>query len=253
MTRSATSRSDLLRHGFVDSDRTRAGMAQLGDHAEPLVALLGRTADPDLALAGLLRLVEAVDDPLDLLNGVADDEGTAMRLLSVLGASQALTDHLVRHPEQWHELTDPTLGSTRPAAYAVRAGLLAAVGADPLADAAGRHPAGGPGPRRDAGRVPPGAGPAGGPRPRPPRQRRRRGRRAVRPRGRHARRRARGRPGEGGGGRSHRPAGRDRDGQVRWARAQLRLGRRRDLRARAGGGGLARRSPPGRPPSSRPS
>ena len=134
MTRSRTSRSDLLRHGFVDSDRTLAGMAQLGDHAEPLVALLGRTADPDLALAGLLRLVEAVDDPLELLNGVADDEGTAMRLLSVLGASQALTDHLVRHPEQWRELTDPTLGSTRPAAYAVRAGLLAAVGADPLAD-----------------------------------------------------------------------------------------------------------------------
>ena len=116
MTRSATSRSDLLRHGFVDSDRTLAGMAQLGDHAEPLVALLGRTADPDLALAGLLRLAEAVDDPLELLNGVADDEGTAMRLLSVLGASQALTDHLVRHPEQWRELTDPTLGSTRPAA-----------------------------------------------------------------------------------------------------------------------------------------
>ncbi len=137
MTRSRTSRSDLLRHGFVDSDRTLAGMAQLGDHAEPLVALLGRTADPDLALAGLLRLVEAVsavEDPLDLLNGVADDEGTAMRLLCVLGASEALTDHLVRHPEQWRELTDPTLGSTRPAAYAVRAGLLAAVGADPLAD-----------------------------------------------------------------------------------------------------------------------
>ena len=54
MTRSRTSRSDLLRHGFVDSDRTLAGMAQLGDHAEPLVALLGRTADPDLALAGLV-------------------------------------------------------------------------------------------------------------------------------------------------------------------------------------------------------
>ena len=33
-----------------------------------------------------------------------------MRLLCVLGASEALTDHLVRHPEQWRELTDPTLG-----------------------------------------------------------------------------------------------------------------------------------------------
>ena len=135
MTRSKTSRSDLLRHGFVDSDRTLQGMALLGDHAEPLVALLGRTSDPDLALTGLLRLVEAVGAARDdLLAEVVDDEGTAMRLLSVLGASQALTDHLVRHPDQWRELTDPTLGSTRPAAYAVRAGLLASVGADPLAD-----------------------------------------------------------------------------------------------------------------------
>jgi [glutamine synthetase] adenylyltransferase / [glutamine synthetase]-adenylyl-L-tyrosine phosphorylase len=130
MTRAATSRSDLLRHGFVDPDATVDGLRRLGDPAEPLVALIGRTADPDLALAGLLRLADAVDQPSALLREIADDEGTAMRLLSVLGASEALTDHLVRHPEHWRELTDPTLGSTRPAAYAVRVGLLAAVGAD---------------------------------------------------------------------------------------------------------------------------
>ena len=53
-----------------------------------------------------------------------------MRLLSVLGASLALTDHLCRHPDQWRELADPFLGSTRPAAYAVREALLRAVGAD---------------------------------------------------------------------------------------------------------------------------
>ena len=54
-----------------------------------------------------------------------------MRLCSVLGASSALTHHLVRHPEQWRELTDPTLGTTRAAAYAVREAMLTAVGADP--------------------------------------------------------------------------------------------------------------------------
>ena len=135
MTRAATSRSDLLRQGFVDSERTLEGIRLLGDAAEPLLALLGRTADPDLALAGLLRLADAVEDRDALLREIADDEGTAMRLLSVLGASLALTDHLVRHPVHWRELTDPTLGSTRPASYAVRSGLLAAVGADP-ADAA---------------------------------------------------------------------------------------------------------------------
>jgi glutamate-ammonia-ligase adenylyltransferase len=135
MTRAATSRGNLLRHGFVDSERTMAGLALLGEHAGPLVALLGRTADPDLALTGLLRLAEVVTDRDELLDALVDDEGTAMRLLSVLGASQALTDHLVRHPEQWRELTDATLGSTRPAAYAVRAALLTSVGADPLAEA----------------------------------------------------------------------------------------------------------------------
>jgi glutamate-ammonia-ligase adenylyltransferase len=107
----------------------------MGDDADPLVALLARTADPDQALAGLVRLAERADRAL--VPDLADDEGTAMRLLSVLGASQALTDHLCRHPEQARELADPFLGSTRPAAYAVRDALLRAVGADP----AGRSPA----------------------------------------------------------------------------------------------------------------
>ncbi len=135
MTRAATGRRDLLRHGFVDSERTLEGMARLGEHAEPLLPLLGRTADPDLALAGLLRLLDAADDRGELLDVLVDDEGTAMRLLSVLGASLALADHLVRHPEHWRDLSDETMGSTRPTAYAVRAALLTAVGADPLADA----------------------------------------------------------------------------------------------------------------------
>ena len=124
-----TGRAGLLALGFHDIDSARASLAELGAAAEPLLAFLGRAADPDLALAGLVRLAHACDD--ELLDALVRDEGTAMRLLSVLGASQALGDHLVRHPAHWHELTDPSLGSTRPAAYAVRAGLLRAVGADP--------------------------------------------------------------------------------------------------------------------------
>jgi glutamate-ammonia-ligase adenylyltransferase len=127
----ATSKGNLLRLGFLDPDAALVALTHLGDAAEPLLALLARTADPDEAIAGLCRLTEVVDDPTTLLQELVDDEGTAMRLLSVLGASEALSDHLVRHPDQWHELTDPELGSTRPAAWAVRAGLLRAVGADP--------------------------------------------------------------------------------------------------------------------------
>jgi len=124
-------RSRLVRAGFTDTESAEPQLVQLGDHAETLLPLLGRTADPDQALSGLLRLAETSPEREVLLAETADDEGTAMRLLSVLGASTALTDHLVRHPEHWRELTDPTLGSTRAAAFAVRARLLQAVGADP--------------------------------------------------------------------------------------------------------------------------
>ncbi|CAN5420277.1 bifunctional [glutamine synthetase] adenylyltransferase/[glutamine synthetase]-adenylyl-L-tyrosine phosphorylase [soil metagenome] len=125
------SAGDLARHGFADVQRALATLAGLGDAAHPLVAYLGRTADPDEALQCLARLLDAVADRDELLTALVSDEGTAMRLLCVLGASEALAHHLTRHPEHWRELRDPTMGSTRTAAYAVRAGLLEAVGADP--------------------------------------------------------------------------------------------------------------------------
>jgi [glutamine synthetase] adenylyltransferase / [glutamine synthetase]-adenylyl-L-tyrosine phosphorylase len=127
--RSDSVHTRLLRLGFEDPARAAAELGSLGERAEPLVALLARTADPDQALAGLARLAARAGP--GLVSELADDEGTSMRLLSVLGASQALCDHLVRHPDQWRELTDPLLGSTRPTAQSVRAGLLEAVGADP--------------------------------------------------------------------------------------------------------------------------
>jgi glutamate-ammonia-ligase adenylyltransferase len=130
MNRPATTKGNLLRLGFQDADAALDSLRQLGGGTEPLVAILARTADPDAALTGLVRLVDSATDADELLRAVCDDEGTAMRLLSVLGASTALADHLVRHPDHWRELRDPTLGSIRPAAYAVRAGLLEAVGAD---------------------------------------------------------------------------------------------------------------------------
>ncbi|MGN6252923.1 MAG: bifunctional [glutamine synthetase] adenylyltransferase/[glutamine synthetase]-adenylyl-L-tyrosine phosphorylase [Marmoricola sp.] len=129
--RSDSVRSRLVRLGFADPDASAERLAGLGPEAAPLPALLARTADPDGALEALVDLLAVVADRTELLTEVAEDEGTAMRLLCVLGASPALARHLRRHPEQWHELTDPAMGSTRPAAYAVRASLLRAVGADP--------------------------------------------------------------------------------------------------------------------------
>ncbi|MDP3894599.1 bifunctional [glutamine synthetase] adenylyltransferase/[glutamine synthetase]-adenylyl-L-tyrosine phosphorylase [Nocardioides sp.] len=127
----ATHRSRLLQQGFQDTESATELLRSLGTPGERLTALLGRTADPDDALRALVDIASLVPDREEFLEELADDEGTAMRLLSVLGASQALADHLRRHPSHWQELTDPELGSTRPAAFAVRAGLLESVGADP--------------------------------------------------------------------------------------------------------------------------
>ncbi len=122
----------LVRLGFQDAERSAAALGRLGAAGDDLVHLVASAADPDQAAGYLADLADRVDDRDAMLEELAADEGTAMRLLSVLGASSALGDHLLRHPEHWWDLTDPALGSTRPAAFAVRAQLLEAVGADPV-------------------------------------------------------------------------------------------------------------------------
>ncbi|TQL67938.1 glutamate-ammonia-ligase adenylyltransferase [Nocardioides albertanoniae] len=124
-----TSKGELLRLGFNDPESAFGTVEGLGSGIDELLAILGQAADPDAALDGLAMLTESEGD--GFLDELAGDEGTAMRLVSVLGASPALTDHLARHPEHWRELADPTLGTTRPAAYLFRASLLRAVGAEP--------------------------------------------------------------------------------------------------------------------------
>jgi glutamate-ammonia-ligase adenylyltransferase len=131
--RRTTSTGRLVRHGFQDVEHSAAALDRLGDASDQLLHLVATTADPDQAVAYLADLAERVEDRQRLLDALVDDEGSAMRLLAVLGATSALGDHLLRHPEHWVDLTDPTLGSTRPAAFAVRGDLLVAVGADPLA------------------------------------------------------------------------------------------------------------------------
>ncbi len=129
--RVSTTTGRLARSGFRDAEKSAAALARLGSTADDLVHLVAAAADPDQAASYLADLADHVDDRAAMLEELAGDEGSAMRLLSVLGASSALGDHLVRHPDHWRDLTDPALGSTRPPAFAVRAQLLEAVGADP--------------------------------------------------------------------------------------------------------------------------
>ncbi|HET8600688.1 MAG TPA: bifunctional [glutamine synthetase] adenylyltransferase/[glutamine synthetase]-adenylyl-L-tyrosine phosphorylase [Segeticoccus sp.] len=107
----------LARHGFSDARSALKRWDELTSAAPDLATdrLLGRlsaVADPDLALLTLVRLEEALLDGghdavrAELAEALSVDELTTRRLLAVLGASGALGDHLVRHPEHWRRLRD---------------------------------------------------------------------------------------------------------------------------------------------------
>ncbi|MEV3990886.1 bifunctional [glutamine synthetase] adenylyltransferase/[glutamine synthetase]-adenylyl-L-tyrosine phosphorylase [Streptomyces sp. NPDC049837] len=99
----------LLRHGFTDpsaAERLLDLPVLSAVHGDPvLLDALGATADPDLALRGLVRLAEAQgDEGRQLLGTVLSAKPLRDRLLGVLGASEALADHLARHPRDWEAL-----------------------------------------------------------------------------------------------------------------------------------------------------
>ncbi|MEU1038945.1 bifunctional [glutamine synthetase] adenylyltransferase/[glutamine synthetase]-adenylyl-L-tyrosine phosphorylase [Streptomyces sp. NPDC005907] len=101
----------LLRHGFTDpsaAERLLDGAELAPVRTDPvLLDALGATADPDLALLGLVRLVEAQDGHTaqrELLDTLIASKPLRDRLLGVLGASAALADHLARHPRDWQAL-----------------------------------------------------------------------------------------------------------------------------------------------------
>ncbi|WP_405815928.1 bifunctional [glutamine synthetase] adenylyltransferase/[glutamine synthetase]-adenylyl-L-tyrosine phosphorylase [Streptomyces sp. NBC_01390] len=101
----------LLRHGFTDpsaAERLLDSVELAPMRDDPvLLDALGATADPDLALLGLVRLAEAQDGRTarhELLDTVIAAKPLRDRLLGVLGASAALADHLIRHPHDWQAL-----------------------------------------------------------------------------------------------------------------------------------------------------
>jgi glutamate-ammonia-ligase adenylyltransferase len=118
----------LAAMGFADTARAQALLGGLGDIGESLLQALASAPDPDLALAALTRMRPGPE----LLAALAADAGLRGRLTAVLGASAALGDHLMRHPADWRLLTAdasfPALSASE-----LRADLLAAVGADPVA------------------------------------------------------------------------------------------------------------------------
>ncbi len=129
--------ASIARLGFADprramsllEDPALARVAGTPDRIEEggLSEALAAVADPDAALLGLVRFMEAVLRRPELdaaVTEVMTGNGEARtRLLGLLGASTALTDHLVAHPEHW---TAATRAAARPAAER-RGALVTAV------------------------------------------------------------------------------------------------------------------------------
>ncbi|MFC9606616.1 bifunctional [glutamine synthetase] adenylyltransferase/[glutamine synthetase]-adenylyl-L-tyrosine phosphorylase [Streptomyces niveus] len=128
----------LLRHGFTDPSAAERllGVDEMASVRTDSVLLdaLGATADPDLALRGLVRLVEAhePDDRHRLLDTLLAAKPLRDRLLGVLGASEALGDHLARHPADWQVLVTYESADLHPGVAEFEAGLAEAHDVDSL-------------------------------------------------------------------------------------------------------------------------
>jgi glutamate-ammonia-ligase adenylyltransferase len=126
--RRTTAAARLARLGFADPARAESLLTGdlAADPGDALIEALATAADPDLALAALVRMPR---DP-ELMRALAGDPRLRARLAAVLGASVALGDHLARHPDHWRVLAgDGALPAPEPGQ--VRAGLLTAAGARP--------------------------------------------------------------------------------------------------------------------------
>jgi glutamate-ammonia-ligase adenylyltransferase len=140
-------RAPFVRLGFVDAARAQRllGPDGLGiwDPTWPaegapagreIVDALAASADPDLALMALVRLVEVQPAGSRLLHRLEAEPELRRRLIAVLGASAALGDHLVAHPGEWQIVADEPATGSSPTQRELRDRLLAAVGADPSAE-----------------------------------------------------------------------------------------------------------------------
>ncbi|MFC9246524.1 bifunctional [glutamine synthetase] adenylyltransferase/[glutamine synthetase]-adenylyl-L-tyrosine phosphorylase [Streptomyces sp. NPDC057136] len=128
----------LLRHGFTDPSAAERHLeldALSSVRSDPvLLEALGATADPDLALRSLVRVVEAEDaeERRRLLDTLVTAKPLRDRLLGTLGASEALGDHLARHPRDWQALVTYEATDLHPGVAEFERGLAEAVDADSL-------------------------------------------------------------------------------------------------------------------------
>ncbi|MRJ77916.1 bifunctional [glutamine synthetase] adenylyltransferase/[glutamine synthetase]-adenylyl-L-tyrosine phosphorylase [Aeromicrobium sp. SMF47] len=98
----------LARKGFRDGQAAVASLESLGDVPEALVDQIASVASPDAALSSLSSIASRMG-PGELLEMLASDDELRLRLLVVLGTSEALGDFLTRHPEHVRDLASTDL------------------------------------------------------------------------------------------------------------------------------------------------
>ncbi|WP_372595140.1 bifunctional [glutamine synthetase] adenylyltransferase/[glutamine synthetase]-adenylyl-L-tyrosine phosphorylase [Actinotalea sp.] len=139
--RTGSLRGVLTRAGFTDPERAVDLLADpdlvalLGsvDETPPLAMALSKAASPDDALLAATRLAATPGPERATVRSLLRTDGPERdTLIAVLGASSALGDHLVRHPDDLDALAEPSPIGT--SGEVVRAELLGAVGADPEAE-----------------------------------------------------------------------------------------------------------------------
>ena len=125
--------AELVRLGFRDPERaeTLLSSGAMAEAPDTVVTAVGEAADPDQALLCLSRVVDAAADPAGTVALLAADAPLRQGAAAVLGTSEALADHLVRHPEDMGLLAGR---QDVPHPQEMRGRLLAAVGADPRAE-----------------------------------------------------------------------------------------------------------------------
>jgi glutamate-ammonia-ligase adenylyltransferase len=122
-----TTQGTLARRGFADAAAATRIVADWDEVCTDLLDTVTQSADPDLALHGLDRLHDVAPGLLDRL---CSSPVLTRQLVRTLGASAAIGQHLVAHPEHL-DLLGTELAPT--VAAELRDELLTAVGADPSA------------------------------------------------------------------------------------------------------------------------
>ena len=102
----------LARLGFLEPTKAAEGLVADGlrdlSDDEGVLEAFGLAADPDLALRSLERILIAAPEGTaeQIRDALVGHPSLRARLLAVLGLSEALGQHLRRHPEHWTALTD---------------------------------------------------------------------------------------------------------------------------------------------------